>query len=97
RYRKIGRLVVTYGAQALVERVIVRHEEVQQPQPVVVGSVHPCKGIDLVAQQLERDTRVFEWVVARVREELVALDQSVIRVGRESQRRPFERIDGGKI
>ncbi|MEF8733783.1 MAG: hypothetical protein V5B40_18295 [Candidatus Accumulibacter meliphilus] len=51
------------------------------------------KGCILVLPQLERQLRVLERVVARVADELVVLDQAVVRVGGESEGGKFQGIN----
>gem|GEM_PF-5869428 len=55
------------------------------------------KGRVLVLPELQRQLRVLERVVACVTDELVVLDQAVVRVGGESERRKFQRIDGWQL
>lgn len=93
----LRRCGAAHVAQASSQRRIVRDKEVQQRQPVGVAGLHGGEGLDLVAEQVERDARVLQRIVARVRQQLVALDQPVIRVGRERQRRPFEGVDDRQI
>jgi hypothetical protein len=74
----------------------VHHQVVQQAQPVGIAGLHRGEGGKLVAQQIQRDARVLQRIVARVREQLVALDQPVVGVARKRQDRPLERVDDGQ-
>ncbi len=50
----------------------------------------------MIRPQPERQLGILERVAARIAHQLVILDQAVIRVGGEGQRRQLQRIDSGQ-
>ena len=61
--------------------------------PLRVDALHIEQRVHFLAHQIEGQARVLDRIVPGVGDELVALDQPVIRVRRERDCRQFERVE----
>ena len=75
----------------------IAQQEVQQRHPVGIRTLHLEQGINFLDEQVECQPRVLDGIVPRIRQQLVALDEPVIRVGWERDRRKFERVEDRQI
>ena len=85
------------GRQQVSQRGIVPKQEVQQRNPFWVDALHIGQRINFLADQVEGQARVLHRIVPGVGDELVALDEPVVRIGWERDRREFERVEDRQI
>ena len=79
------------------QRGLVPQQEVKQGNPLGVAALHVGQGIDLFAEQIERQPRILDRVVPGIGDQLVALDEPVVRVGGKCDRRQLERVEDRQI
>ena len=83
--------------QQLTKRRVIPQQEVQQCNPFRIDAMHVRQRIHFLAQQAQRQARILDRIVPGVGDELVALDEPVVRVGWERERREFERVENRQI
>ena len=79
------------------QRRLVTQQEVKQGNPLRVAALHFGQGINFFAEQVERQASVLDGIVPGIGNQLVALDEPVVWVGWECNRRKLERVEDRQI
>lgn len=97
RLLEVRRRLAAQLSEDAVQRRVVTQQEMQNAGPRRIGRISLRERFDLLGEQIERKARVLRRVVATVRDELITLDQAVVRIVRKSERREFERVEDGEV